>query len=222
MVGGFQGLLNCQSDELAFYWYFGGGIGIGTPGWTVNVNAVFVWNLPNAATYTGVFFNLGGGATTGWLGFSVQGFTSNLLNPFKGVYGFEVGAKFGTPGGSGAFTVQYFGMLGQPIKLGPNNGLIRFFCCPAPNKPAQPQAQQIAQQLAGGGLGAAFLMLLREAQSRVNHIRAGAEDKARDFLQAQAANGPLHARVLYQRAMNSYKPSTTIKWATALGEIVSL
>jgi RHS repeat-associated protein len=139
--GGIQGLVSCRSDEIAFYWYWfvGGGVTFGYPlGLNGQVNAVFVWNLRNAAAYLGSFNALGVSVGTGLAGVGGQIFSSDAADldrwlnnkPLQGVHGFEIGWSPSLSPNFGGITAsyQYFGML-YSKRLSPSNPLIKFLCC---------------------------------------------------------------------------------------------
>jgi RHS repeat-associated protein len=225
--GGIQGLFNCKTDEFALYWYVSFiGFNFGTPGVSTSLTAVFAWNVRNAAAYTGLFLNVTPVAVTlpFGLGFTIQGFTDNPLNPFKGIYGFEVGVQGGTPGINVlGFNAQWFGLLpGWPVVLPANHKIPATFCVPPPAKPGQPNLGACAGRLNKDYLERVFAEFLAQAKTSEAQIRKGAEQVARDLAMQRAKQAPLFEQPLYDAALRNWSPTTTIKWGSSFGERVSL
>jgi hypothetical protein len=218
LSGGLQGLVNCKSDEVAFYAYGGFGLGLGTPGVSVSLNAVFVWNLPNAQAYTGKFWNVNIGGNIGAWGGNVQGFTADFTDfvtgTFKEAMGFEVGWQGGATGFGAAFNFQWFVMLGRPIRLNPNSKLISTLC----------QSAAGAQPLNRGNLPAraatikafdvktAFELVLAEGKLREEQIKRDFAAAARDELVRRRDR--LIRGVPYARALRNFNRQVFLKWAT--------
>lgn len=125
-TGGLEFIYNMRSGELTLFAYMGGSLAVPNSvgaSATLAVYDIYVWNLPNNASYSGPFWTLS--ITAAYVeGLTVSAFTGNKDNPlffWESAYGFTAGVTGGA-GASGSISyLSYCSVttlgVGEPIPV---------------------------------------------------------------------------------------------------------
>jgi RHS repeat-associated protein len=236
LIGGVQICAVCPSDEIGYYMYVGLGPSAGAsiaPIFNIGarVGVAFVWNMPNADSYLGKFYNVAfsgsvgliPAAFLGWpaalLGFNIEGFTGDPVDFFKGLIlgrpwsatmGFTVGWKqtaFPQVGLSGAF--EWFWGKGKAV--GPHHRAITTLCCPAGAGGKGAKAADIRSAISTLGqadLGGAAKTLVGLAREEEGMLKRSAESETRRWLAKQLEGQSNHALEVSSKS----NINVTIRW----------